>query len=396
MLALSQCPGIDPTGKDSTAALQAALNLKQPLMWDCPVTALMGSDAAKGIFVPDGSDVTFTPRGLFNVDAAGFPALCFYHSSGTWRGLKMRYQGAYGVISPQSGHRWNDAILRQYLSAHGIHAFAVGANPFWAGSTNTSALLGIYGSSNVTFAGGKITVDPDVPAAAFAPVGVALGLAFPAGPVTLSSWPGPMLAATVTMTDFDFDGVLMGVVGGPAKASFTRITRYRYADLQDAAGANVGGIGQWFAPPHLFYLFGSVANPMTATLKDIVDLGQFVGNPLRRTVGSGYMNSIKLELANGSSIDGYYSRCLDGGMGVLANGATVGGSVKNAYFLADSTIKDLNGRPASTGGLWFPSPGPYPPSQIDVTIQSVTPNTWPLMQAIPAPIALKLQLGYGL
>lgn len=382
MIALSQCPGIDPPAKDSSAALQAALNLKQPIMFDCPVACAMGSDPAKGIFVPDGSDVTFTPQGRLTVDNVGFPALTFMHASGVWRGTKLRYNGAFGTTATRNSALWNDGPARAYLAARAINTFAVSyGGTFFTGNTNTAALISVRGASTVSFQGGKIYVDDDVPASSFAPVAMAIDPCYAPG---LANAAAALVVPNVSVKDFLLDGALMGFVGGGNQVSFENVTRRRYSDLQDAAGGNLGGVGTWFAPPHFFYLQGNPTNPMTATLKNIVDDGQYVGNPIRRLATSGCIPSIKIEIANGTLIDGYYSRCLDGGLWVMSNGSPTGGKVRNAYFLIDTAIKSIDGVAVSQG-LCFPSAHPYPASDIEVTVRNLSANKWPF--AAPPPVA---------
>lgn len=380
-LALSQCPGITPTG-DSSAALQAALNLKQPLVVDCLANCVMGSDTTKGIFVPDGSDVTFTPQGQLNVDNAGFPALCFMHAAGIWRGTRIKYTGSLGVATPSSGGTWTNGPAKNYLSAHGYNTVFSGVGgTYWAGPTNPCAILDIRGAANMVFQGGKIFVDDGVTADRFAPVAFGFNAAYMPGEICS---PGaPLSVPNVNLSGWELDGALMGHVGGGGNVVLTNMTRKRYADLQDATGGNVGGIGNWFAPPHWFYLQGSPANPMCITGQNWVDRGVFCGSPLRRTVGSGYMHSVKIELCNGSSLDGLYLDCPDGGLGILANGSLVGGTIKNARVIADLSVVDLNGKQASTGGIFFPSAHVYPAMDIRVSIRNAVPG-WPNGPVPPA------------
>lgn len=375
MIALSQCPGIDPV-KDSSAALQAALNLRQPMMWDCPVNCIMGSDITKSVFVPDGSDVTFTPQGRLDVDNVGFPALAFMHAAGIWRGMKLRYVGNPGVAMPLTSGNWTSITARNYLAQQGFNTVFNGVGgTWWTSPTNTSALISVRGASNVNFQGGKIYVDDGAPASQLAPVAFGLDLAFVPGEVCTPT--AALVAPNVSFSDFTLDGVLMGFVGGGNQVSFSNITRLRYSDMQDAAGGNVGGVNNWSAPPHFFYLQGSPANPLTLKMKNIYDNAIHIGNPLRRT-GPAPMNSLKVELANGSSIDGYFSRCLDGGFGVLSNGSTVGGTMKNAHFLIDSSLLTTDGKPANAPGIFFPSAHPYPVSDIDISVTDQAARIWPV------------------
>lgn len=374
-LALSQCPGITATG-DSSAALQAALNLKQPIVADCPVNMIMGSDPTKGIFAPPGTDITFVPgKGRFDTDAAGFPALCFMHADGIIRGLTMRYTGTLGGIgNPASSGNWTDGAAKNYLLKIGITPSFTGVGgTWWTGPSNTSALISIRGASNVTLQGGKMYVDDGVTPDRFAYCGVGIDAAFAPG---LAATPTtPLAVPNVTVSDFEQDGVCMGFVGGGGNVSFTRMLRKRYADLEGPAGANViGGSGTPIAPPHWLYLQGTLANPMRATLRDCLDLAVFAGTA---SVSPRYLHPLKLELVNGSSVDGFHSLCKHGGMGVLSNGATVGGTVRNSSFSIDTSLVDSLGQPLCPGGLFFPSNYSYPDLDIEVSIRNAA-SGWPV------------------
>lgn len=366
-IALSQCPGI--TGADP-AALQAALNLKQPIMADCPVTLTMGTDPNKCIFIPDGTNVTFTPQGRFDVDAVGFPAFAAMNTASTWAGLKVRYTGTPSVISPAASAKWNDGTAKAYLTKSGV------TQTYWTGPTNTSALFAIRGLSAFTATNTKIYVDDGVTADRFPPVMFCFDTGYSPGGVL-------SIPSSVLINGIEMDGSIMGFTGSATNLVINKAVRRRYADLQDAAGGTVGGVNCWLAPPHWMYLQGTTNNPMKATITDAIDEAVYCGAALRRPTSSGFMNSIKLELVNGSSINGYYSRCLDGGLGVLSNIALTGGQVRNAHFIIDTSIMSVDGKCAATAGLFFPSSHVYPASDIEVSIRNLATNAPAYSQPSP-------------
>src|SRR4029077_7646358 len=86
----------------------------------------------------------------------------------------------------------------------------------------------------------------------------------------------------ITFSNIVLDGTYMGWVGSVRDAVFENIQSHRYGDLQDARGQNVGGVGKWFAPPHLFYLNYLVdGDPAlfnrNIRIHDVVDAGPRVG-----------------------------------------------------------------------------------------------------------------------
>src|SRR5260370_41912701 len=129
----------------------------------------------------------------------------------------------------------------------------------------------------------------------------------------------------------------MGWVGGVRERILENITSLRYGDLQDAAVGNVGGIGKWFAPPHLFY-FSYVAGDPTLFNSDIhfthvLDKGIRVGKA--RDAGgtdtiSGYANSLKLGCVS-CSVDGYQSSRPDGLRDVLTSDGLTMSNVSATY-----------------------------------------------------------------
>lgn len=361
MLTLSQFPGIN--APDATAALRAALALNQPIAWDCPVTQVAGQDPTKSILVPAGSDVTFMPGGVLNTDASGFPALAFLNVAAIWRGTQLRYTGVPNVVMPHVCNTWNDGPAKAFLNAQGI------ASLFWTGPTNTSALISVRGTANVQLLGGRIYVDAGVTPDRFPSVAVEVG------PCAL---PGSTVLALPTFVSsaFELDGSVMGYVGSGALIQLTNVTRKRYADLQDATGANVGGVNDWMSPPHWMYFNDSPTAPIgLIQIKDAMDNAEFCGNPVRRSTGSGYMNVIKTPLPNGSCIDGFYSRCADGGIGILSGQSKTGGKIRNATFVYDSSIKSVDGKGASTSGIFWPSAAAaYPAMDIEMAVRDRAGN----------------------
>jgi hypothetical protein len=355
-IALSQFPGIYAV--DGTTALRAALALNQPIAWDCPVTQVAGQDPTKSIFVPDGANITFMPGGLFTTDASGFPALSILNTRAVLTNPQIRYVGVPNIAMPHVCNTWNDGPAKAYLNKQGI------ASLFWTGPTNTSALISIRGTANVTITGGRCFVDAGVTADRFPTVLLEVGPCALPGSTTLA-------LPTLIGDGFELDGSVMGYVGSAQLIQLTNITRKRYADLQGPGGVNVGGIGDWMSPPHLFYFNDSPAAPIgMIEIKDVIDNAEFCGNPVRRATGSGYMNVAKMPLPNGSFIDGLYSRCADGGIGILAGQSKTGGKIRNATFVYDSSIRSVDGKPASTTGIFWPSAaGAYAAMDIEMCVR---------------------------
>src|SRR5260370_11858487 len=94
----------------------------------------------------------------------------------------------------------------------------------------------------------------------------------------------------------------MGWEGHPENGVFEKFRSRRYGDLQDANGGNVGGVGKWFAPPHLFYLNYRVAGDpglfnKKIRIHDVVDAGFRIGTARDKGVAdsiTAYALSLKI------------------------------------------------------------------------------------------------------
>ncbi len=131
----------------------------------------------------------------------------------------------------------------------------------------------------------------------------------------------------------------MGTQGNTIGATFSNVTAKHVSDLQDTKGANVGGIGQNFPPPHLFYLnFQYNGDPalMNAniTIKNVNEVGPRLGNV--RPGGGGYANSLKLG-CKACSVNAYKTNRKDGFMDVLDSD---GLSFSNVTATYDSAFVD--------------------------------------------------------
>jgi hypothetical protein len=240
----------------------------------------------------------------------------------------------------------------------------------WVGPAHVSAVFYITGDSfDVTVTGMRLYAPPAAGADRFVPAVFSLSENFKSNQTITSATPPTAqylgVPHRLTFSDIDFDGTYMGWLGGVQNAVFDKIRSHRYGDLQDAKGGNVGGVGKWFAPPHLFYLnYRIEGDPAlfnrNLRIHDVVDAGLRVGTARDKGGAdsiSGYALSLKLGCID-CSVDTYTSNRPDGFMDVLSsNGLTV----SNVTATYDSAfLNDL------FPGLRFPQT-PYK----DVTFDNV-------------------------
>ncbi|MEI7729560.1 MAG: hypothetical protein WCO56_08300 [Verrucomicrobiota bacterium] len=323
----------DGTADDAAGvakAFEACKNRAFTLKVDCPVLIHIGRDIARTVFVDNGTHVRFADQGLFIVDNLLIPAFVLANSSDIhfvgWRiqyigGLPMdRKGGGYLVNGTAVGNgepagAFNDLMLTRWLKEHRGIAFGRGAarTAIWHGPSNMSALFYLIGlTSQVVVEDMKLFVPPDARGSRFIPMGFAMASGYnnncvPPAPVSDAS-PAVLLPISIprdlTFKNIVLDGYYMGFQGTAHDATYTNITGLRYGDLEDDNGGTIGGVGKWFAPPHLFYLNGgSKANPLeertnnkNVTITSVRDVGPRIGkardtDPEHR---SGYACSLKI------------------------------------------------------------------------------------------------------
>jgi hypothetical protein len=122
-----------------------------------------------------------------------------------------------------------------------------------------------------------------------------------------------------------FDGYCMGWVGYSIGCTWEGMKALRYSDFQNSAandplGNQMGLVGTYTAPPHLYYLSDHGIFPVDFVITNTDDRGIYVGNPVRRSVNSGQQHSAKLISQNGCLVDGYKSDRPDGMLQVLSVG----------------------------------------------------------------------------
>ena len=347
------CNGESDDSFGVAQAFEEARETAFTLIVDCHVRLKMGLDIARTIFIDDGTSIEFTKTGKFTIDNVFHPAFVIANSKNikltNWNveydaslpvywdvgGYENngRFIAAKGYAQPASA--FNDRQLTPWLRWNRGISF-VDTNSVWVGPTNTSAVFFITGdTSNVRVTGMRLYVPPTAGGERFVPMAFSLSANFKSHQSVARSTPATSKFMAVphnlVFSDIELDGTYMGWQGNVQNTIFERIRSHRYADLQDASGKNVGGVGKWFAPPHLFYLnYAEGGDPAlfnrNLRIVDVVDDGPRVG--VARDMGgadtvSGSALSLKIGCVE-CSVDGYRTARPDGFLDVLpSEGLTV-------------------------------------------------------------------------
>jgi hypothetical protein len=346
------CDGAANSTEGVARAFAAARHAAFTLIVDCPVHLRIGDDIARTLFIDDGTTVQFTGAGKFIVDNVLHPAFVIANSSGivltnwnveydaslpvNWKTGGYQSSGAFVASSgnaPAAG-AFNDGPLTKWLAENRGVAFErrlAAAHPIWTGPSNMSAVFFITGdTSDVTVTGMRLYAPAGAGGDRFVPMAFSLSANYMSNQVVTTATPRTTAHVAVphdlTFTNIDLDGIYMGWQGNAQNVVFDTIRSHRYADLQDANGGTVGGVGKWFAPPHLFYLnYLTTGDPglfnRNIRIHDVVDSGPRIG--VARDKGgsdtiSGYAQSLKIG-GIGISVDQYTSNRPDGFIDVLAS-----------------------------------------------------------------------------
>ncbi len=379
---------------DDTAAVAAAFAAAAgggfTLVVDCPARLHIASDIAKPLFLDDNTTVQFSGSGVFIVDNVLQPAFVVAGSQNViltdW---KVEYVGGLPVQPDVGGYErngtfvsmsgtaqpaaaFNEITLTQWLTAHRHITFQHLVTAQWGGPSNTSAVFYVTGDvANLQVTGLDLYVPTSVGGNRFVPMAFSLTQNFKANQTVTSATPDTAdyraVPHDLVFSDIDFDGTYMGWQGTIQNATFTNIQSHRYGDLQDANGQNVGGVGKWFAPPHLFYLNYNEAGDsrlftQNVSITNVVDNGVRVG--VARDQGgsdtvSGYALSLKLGCVS-CQVNGYQSSRPDGFLDLLTSSQLI---IENVSATYDSSFLN-NIYP----GWRFPSAAP----SANVTVQNVT------------------------
>ncbi len=374
------CDGITDDRDHLAAGIDAAKNNAFTLIIDCPVFMHVGMDIAKPIFFDSGVTVTFTSvlndpanTGKLIVDNVMEPAFVISHTSNiTLTDWNIEYVGTTPITPAAGGYynngafvanagnfpvqsAFNDVTLKTWQRTHrgivfdGSHGWV---SALWAGPTNDCAIFQLTGdASNLRITGMNAHVPQNALVSQYIP------MLFSSTPgwksnttvsgVTQQDGTTAAVPANITFDNITLDGYYMGWQGQHKNTTWNHIRAYRYGDLQDNAGGNIGGNlagvaepnNKWFAPPHLYYLnYNNINGNQQAlanqniVLTDIVDAGPRLG--LARDIPghpvSGNIVSIKVGGFN-TLVDGYTSNRPDGFLYVLPGDGIVLKNMSGTY-----------------------------------------------------------------
>jgi hypothetical protein len=378
-----KCGGSEDSSDGVARAFQAARHSAFTLLVDCPVRVHIGTDIARTIFIDDGTSVEFSGDGKLIIDNVFHPAFVIANSSNivlvNWNleydaslPVDMRTGGyenggkfvGSGANAPASG-AFSGLRLTEWLARNRNIQFDKSQGPvssIWVGPTNTSAVFFVTGDcGNVKVTGLRLHAPVGAGGERFVPVAFSLSANYKSDQRVTSATPRtPQYMAIphdLVFSDIDLDGYYMGWQGNAQNVTFEKIRAHRYGDLQDANGENVGGVGKWFAPPHLFYFnYLLTGDPglfnRNVHIHDVVDGGPRVGVARDKggsDPGSGFDMSLKIGCID-CSVDQYISTRPDGFVDVLSS---EGLSISNVNASYDSSF--LNHQ---YSGWRFPQP-PY-------------------------------------
>ncbi|MBB4396208.1 hypothetical protein [Bradyrhizobium sp. ERR14] len=375
----TSCTGVQDDREGVAQAFEEAKNDRFILVVDCPVFIHVGTDISRPIFLDDGITVEFGEKGLFITDNVFMPTWVLANASRiNLIGWRIEYVGQLpvdpdtrgyikaGNFVPLSGKyqpaaAFHDHILTPWLSAHRGIIFDRSRGHItspWPGPTATSAMFYILGSaSEISIQRMKMFVSQKTAGSRFIPVCFLTTAGFKSNQritaTTSIDERSASIPEHINVSELELDGTYMGWLGVVKNATFEGIRSLRYGDLQADDGTFVGGVGKWFAPPHLFYLTDTKYADLQSTnveISNVFDQGDRAG-PARDRPNeqrSGYALSLKIAAID-SRVVGYTSNRPDGLLDLLPSKRLVIEGLRGSY---DSSF--LNGL---YPGIRFPASG---------------------------------------
>jgi hypothetical protein len=344
----TKCNGVDDDSAGLAQAVLAARGGAFTLNVDCPIYFHVGMDIAKPIFIDNKTTIKFSGNGVIIVDNVLVPAFVIANSSNinllNW---KIKYTGSMVVDENTGGYydnsKWIPVTYRapaaqmfyitlsNWLRQNRNINYARGVNTISTGFLDPSAIFFIKGdTSNVViknmqlFAAANAKPDKFIPIAFSLNPGEANNQSFTAPAI----FKKPILNVphNIVFDGIKLDGYYFGWHGSGQNITIKNVTAERYSDLQDSNGKNIGGVGFWFPPPHLFY-FNTPPTWDVSLLNNNFLINNIKDNGVRKGLArdkgkgapiSGHAVSLKIQ-ANNSLVESYISLRPDGFMDVLSS-----------------------------------------------------------------------------
>jgi hypothetical protein len=355
------CDGQSDDSAGVAKALAAAAHAAFTLVVDCPLRLQIGTDISRPLFIDDDTTIEFSGAGNLIVDNVLIPAFVIANSKNiTLKNWRVQYDASLPVNPVVGGHKKNGEFqpgkepspafsedrITPWLAAHRGIKFdgrQGRVTSLWTGSTKFCALLFIAGdSSRLSVTGMQVGAPKSAGAERFVPVVFSLNPNFKSNQTITAKTPitAQFVAVPhdVSFTDISLDGTYMGWVGNVQNGVIENIKSLRYADLQDAAGDNVGGMRKWFAPPHLIYFsrYAATQDPELANrdvrIRDVVDEGERIGRARDAAADAPSGNALSLKIGcTHCSVDHYRSNRPDGFVDVLSSDGLTISNVEATY-----------------------------------------------------------------
>lgn len=360
----TKCNGADDDRTGLMRAILAAKDNAFILKVDCPLFVHIGMDIAKPIFIDNGSTIQFSGNGLIIVDNVLVPAFVIANSLNinllNW---KIKYTGSMVVNENTGGYydnsKWVPVTYRapaaqmfyitlsNWLRQNRHISYARGVNTISTGYLDPSAIFFLKGdTSNVVIKNMQLSAAVNAKPNKFIPIAFSLN----PGEENNQSFTAPAVFKkpilnvphNIVFDGIKLDGYYFGWHGSGQNITIKNVTAERYSDLQDANGGNIGGVGFWFPPPHLFY-FNTPPTWDSSLLNNKFLISNIKDNGVRKGLArdkgkgapiSGHAVSLKIQ-ANNSLVENYTSLRPDGFMDVLSSTDL---TVKNVTASYDSSF----------------------------------------------------------
>lgn len=312
------------------SAMDSAIASGKWLVVDVPCFIDIQADWTKPVFLKSGLKLKCRGAGRLTVNQSFVPAFMIVHQSNIkLYDLEVQYIGQMPAVFPgwMASDNFNTITLQNWLIAN--CGLAISSRTPLNGESGTAGIAPIFKilgeTTDVEVLRPHIYVSEGVLPSRYIPTIFTFGVEWKKNSVIGSLTPRDKTyvaqPARIRLSKPVLDGAYHFIHGSLTDSDFDDVQAYRYADLQDDAGGNLGGSAEWFAGGHCFYLTGPVSGeaatyfyPDRVNIRRVRDYGIKVGS--MTTIRNA--NSLKITKSGIVTVDDYESH-RPGGFGEINN-----------------------------------------------------------------------------
>lgn len=365
-------------------AMEDSITAGKWLIVDQPCFIDIQSDWTKPVFLKSGLKMKCRGAGKLIVNQSFVPAILIVNQKNIkLHDLEVQYTGQMPAVFPgwTVSDNFTNITLKNWLVTNCGVTFT-SRNPLngESGTAGIAPVMKVLGeTSDVEILRLHLFVAEGTLPSRFMPCAMTFGVEWKSnksiGAGTVRDTNSVAQPTRIRVSRLVIDGAYHSIHGSLSDSDFEDVQGFRYGDLQDDGGGNLGGSAEWYAGGHMFYLTepssaeaGTYFYPSRVNIRRVRDFGVKVG--AMTTVRNA--NSLKITKSGVVTVDDYETH-RPGGFGEINNNEGV--SIRRLRGTYDS----------SQSGFGF---------RIQTYQKNLVLDDWDLTDLNPTPTYIPI-VGYG-